>query len=408
MDPLTAVVAGSLVGLVTGLLPGLHVNTLAAISVLVVPVDSTVALGLVAVGTVHTIVNILPATYLGAPDQDAAMTVLPAHRMLREGRAPEAVRISVHASLAAVVAAVLLILPLKWWLGEPVRALAWLERATPGVLVGALAFLIWQDARRNVRLAAWAAAIMVLAGALGILAWRWPTSNPWGVQTSALLPMLSGLFAAPGLLHAASSELPIPLQDPPRSSVVRGERAAVAKGIVAASFTAVMPGLTAATATALAHAGSDEEDPRPVIATLSAVNTAHACLAITMLWLIGTTRSGLGSAIQPAFAVQTWHGALPPGLHAVAFALLAAGTLGAAATLALEPTFRAAVLRVPAKALHVAVLVALVAGIGLLTGIYGLALFVVAAAIGLVPLAVGVRRVHLAACLIVPILLAKW
>ena len=80
------ILIGAALGIATGLVPGLHVNTLAAVALALpwLPPEGA-AMALVAVGTVHTIVNILPATYVGAPDEDDVTVVLPAHRLLQAG-----------------------------------------------------------------------------------------------------------------------------------------------------------------------------------------------------------------------------------------------------------------------------------------------------------------------------------
>lgn len=396
MDALSAVIVGAAVGLCTGLVPGLHVNTLAAVAAAWFVVDPVLAYGLIAAGTVHTFVSILPATYLGAPAEDASLSMLPAHRMRADGRAPEAVRISVLASLLAACLVVVALLPYKWLLGEPGRLAPWLESTTPWILGGVLVLLVLQDRRRVA-----AVAVMTLAGVLGTLAWTWPTSNPWHVPSSPLLPLLTGLFAAPTLLVAMHERSTMPWQRPaPRR--IRSLWSATSRGVGAAAFTAVLPGLTAATATAIAHP-LGRLDERRIIATLSAVNTAHLGFALAMLWLLGRTRSGLADAARPALDTMAWTAGAPPvDLWGAIVVFLGAGVLGAAGTLALEPAFRR-VARI-GQPLHVGVLVVLIVLVALLTGPWGVALFAAATGVGLVPLAVGTRRVHLAACLIVPIL----
>ncbi len=402
---LMPVLLGALVGTLTGLLPGLHVNTLAAVSLGLAPANHSTALFLVAVGIVHTFVGILPATYLGAPAEDSALTVLPAHQMLLQGRGPEAVRVSALASLAAITVVPLVVLPYKWLLLEPGRALAWLEHATAWILSAVLLFLVATEARRGLSRAGWA---IVTMGASGSLGWVALPLAPQGFlpgHGSPLLPLLSGLFGAAGLVVALAQAPAIPVQQRPRR--VSLPLASLRRGVLAAGWTAVLPGLTGAVATAIAQPTS--RSPRLTIATLSVVNTAHAALALPVLWLIGRPRTGLAQAVDRLMAPQSWlAGAPPTDLLHVCAVMVGAGALGYVATRLLDVPFAAAVVRLPARVVSVMGLVVLLGLTALLTGWQGLGILVAATATGLVPLAAGVRRVHLVAALLVPILIRHW
>lgn len=401
MDPLTLLIAAA-VGLATGLVPGLHVNTLAALALATVPLDHDAALALIVVGTVHTVVGILPATYLGAPGEDEALATLPAHQMLQAGRGPEAVRISVWASTLAMCFVVLALLPVKWILAAPFQGARLLEAALPWILGGVLALLLSQEPRGR-RLVA--AGILMLAGWLGWLAWHWPTRSPWALPGSPLLPLLTGLFALPTLRHAGTARIASQAAPPIRVPARSGQSVMLASSVAAG--TAVLPGLTAAVATAIAHAGRRAE-PRTILASLSAVNTAHHGFALAMLWIVGATRSGLADATRGVFQARPWNGAVPSDLHAVLTVALLATLLGAAGTLALERLARGWLPRVPARPLHVGALILIVATVAALTGPWGLALLAVATMVGELPLVAGTRRVHLAACLIGPVLISRF
>lgn len=403
---LTVVVAGAAAGAVTGLVPGLHVNTLAALLLASTPgAGLATALFLVSVGIVHTFVSILPTTYLGAPGEDTALATLPAHRLLLQGRGPDAVRISAIASLAAVVAVPLVVLPYKWFLLEPGRALEWLQAATPWLLGSVLAFLVAREATRGIGPAAWALAVMAVSGALGWIVLPMGPRGPLPGASGPLLPLLAGLFGAAGLLASMWSAPRIPPQVRGRRCVVRFP-GSVRRGMLAAAWTAVLPGLTGAVATALAQPGS--RDPRAAIASLSVVNTAHAALALPVLWLAGRPRTGLAQAVDRMVRPEPWiQGVPPPEFATLLAATLVAGAAGHVATRLLDVPLAAVVHRVPARLVSAFGLLLVVALTGLLTGWLGLAILVASTVTGLVPLAAGVRRVHLVAALLVPII-GRW
>lgn len=399
MDGLTLglVAVGSLVGVLTGLLPGLHVNTLAAVGLAALPAAGPPGLVfLLAVGTVHTFVNILPATFLGVPDEDDVLVMLPAHRLLQEGRGQEAVAVSAAASLVAVLVAAALHPLYAWLLVGPPGLLDRLDGVLPWALGLAALALLASERHRGPRAVAWAIALLGLSGLLGLWALELPVRSRLPVPPTALLPLLGGLFGAPGLLVALRSRTPIAHQARPRGPGLPPWP--VGGGIVLAAATAVLPGVTGAVATTLAPRRPDR--PLDAVAALSAINTAHAVLAVQVLWVAGRVRTGLAEAAER----------LVPGLRVGAPAtgdllavLVLAGALGAAATWALAVPLARHADRLPTHLLAGATLAFLVAVVALVTGAVGLGLFAAAALLGLVPLAAGVRRVHLAGCLLVPV-----
>jgi len=102
-----AIAAGCLLGLVSGMVPGIHVNTLAAmlvsLSALITTQYDVLAIVVLCAAVVHSFVSIVPSMLLGAPDPDTALAVLPGHRLLLEGRGIEAIRLSALGSLCSAV-----------------------------------------------------------------------------------------------------------------------------------------------------------------------------------------------------------------------------------------------------------------------------------------------------------------
>ena len=100
---------GCLIGIFTGITPGVHINLVSVIILSLSPwllgFVSPLTLGLVIVGMtiVHTFLDSIPATFLGAPDSDEILSVLPGHKLLLEGRGYEAVTRTAIGTLAAAM-----------------------------------------------------------------------------------------------------------------------------------------------------------------------------------------------------------------------------------------------------------------------------------------------------------------
>lgn len=124
-------IAGSLIGCVTGLVPGLHVNTIALLFLSVTssffPFLSSFGSNpylilsslIVAASLSHTFLNIIPSTFIGAPEEDTALVLLPAHAMLLEGNGYKAISLSAIGSLGAVLFSFLILIPFRFLLGAP-------------------------------------------------------------------------------------------------------------------------------------------------------------------------------------------------------------------------------------------------------------------------------------------------
>ncbi len=115
------VALGFVLGILSGLTPGLHLNNFAAMLLALSP--QLLAWGLtpfqmasiiLAASISQTFFDAVPAVFLGAPDSETALTVLPGQRLMLEGRGIEAVRLSALGSASSVAVAILLIFPISW------------------------------------------------------------------------------------------------------------------------------------------------------------------------------------------------------------------------------------------------------------------------------------------------------
>jgi TctA family transporter len=144
--------------------PGLHVNNVAlllvgaagpltAVLAAVIP-TSLVPLGLAALllaaATAHTSTAFLPSVFLGAPEEDTALSVLPGHRMLRQGRGREAVALAAWGAFLGTLASLALLLPVRLLLGPPVEASEYGRWLVPAVLLVVLLLLLLGERGRTV------------------------------------------------------------------------------------------------------------------------------------------------------------------------------------------------------------------------------------------------------------------
>jgi len=109
---------GVALGTASGLVPGLHANNFAlllAATAASIPADPLfVGVAMLTAGVVHTFLDIVPMLTLGVPDAAMAISALPGHRLVLEGRGREALRLSAVGSGLAVAVALPLAVPITW------------------------------------------------------------------------------------------------------------------------------------------------------------------------------------------------------------------------------------------------------------------------------------------------------
>ncbi len=423
MDPFLGVLlfsgGGALLGLVAGLLPGLHSNTIAALLASLAPAallglpapPETSALWLasaiLATAVAETFASFIPATFFGAPDEGTALVTLPGHRLLLEGRGYEAVALSALGSLGAVALAFVLLLPFRFLVGPPVEGYGLLRSALLPLLAAVTALLILTDHDvLRPRSPLWAAAIFLFSGALGLVALDLPTPSPLGFWGSPLLPLLLGLFGLPALLISSAGPPEIPPQRLEEPTVAPGPAAvSVASGTVWGAIMGLLPGVTSAQATVLAMLTRRRREPEQVVLTLSAVNTANALFVLASYFLILRPRSGAMASISHFLPPEPWGGlAPPPALAGLLTAVVVAALVGYVAVRWMGRGLAPLLARVSYTTLSRGLLVFLVALTFLFTGWMGLAMLVPATAIGLLPPRLGVRRTHAMGVLLLPVM----
>ena len=393
------VVAGVVLGTISGLVPGVHSNTVAGFLAgaagpfLVLFGPDGLAAAIVATMVTHTFLDAVPSTFLGVPDPDTVLSVLPAHRLCLAGHGEEAVRVSALGSVAGFVLCLplfvvfMLVLPplqgyIDWGIGL--------------VILGAAGLLIV-----FCRSPGWAFAVFGVSGVLGVFS-LWYGHFSFGVfgVGEVLLPLLTGLFGVPVLLSSMRSMVPVAPQRFSGLSV--GSREVVVQGIrgaVAGAVVGWLPGFSSGTANALLairRSGDFErEDARGYLVATSAANTANAVLGIAALYAVGRMRSGamvaLGSVELPPLSLLV--------LVAAVAALFAYGLTVTASRSA------PVLMRVNQRLVAGVVLVFLVVVSFLFCGPFGLLILLAATLTGLVPGLVDVPRIFCMGAIMVPVML---
>ncbi|MDQ2049104.1 tripartite tricarboxylate transporter permease [Natronolimnohabitans sp. A-GB9] len=390
------IAAGAVLGCCSGLVPGLHANNFALLLAGVAPSvpgpPLFVGCAMLAAGVVHTFVNVVPAMALGVPDAEMAVTALPAHRLVLEGRGYEALRLSALGSLLAVLAAIPLALPITWGV---TAAYPTIRDNLALVLAAVVVALVASEYTWRARVGAICS--FVLAAVLGVLTLDLSPDAP--LEAGGMLaPLFAGLFGAPVLIDAIRGS-GVPPQDDTAVTMSRPLVGTTAlAGAVAGAVVGYIPGISAAIAAVavLVFVPGQSGDRGYVVAT-SGVDTANTIFALFALVAIGQPRTGVMVAFETVGA--------PLEIPILLAGVVLAGVFGFVVVIVVGDAYLDLVGRLAYWKISVAVLTLLLVLSYLFTGPVGIVVFAVAAAIGMVPVRFRARRVHLMGVLIGPILI---
>ena len=384
-------------GWISGITPGIHANTIAALLVSVYGTllmycgPEFVAAALIATLITHSFLDIVPAAFIGIPDADTAYAVLPAHAMTRAGHGEEAVRISALGSLWGVIFAVpisfagLYFLPalqplLDYWVGV--------------ILVLILGLIIVLSSTPF-----YAALIFCGSGILGSFAFAYAPLAQGMIPGagSVLMPLLTGLFGISVLLD--TGDAPIPKQKFREIKLTNASIISSAiPGTAAGLLVGWLPGLSNATANALLLFRRQKENGyREYITATSAANTANAIIGIAAFFAISRMRNGV------MVALSTLEDAIPSFSDLMLVGVMSGGV---AFLLTILMARSAQVLNgIPARSLSRVVCVGMVALTYMLTDWFGLWILVLSILIGLLPGLFGVERMFCMGAISLPVVL---
>ena len=404
---------GAAIGTLSGLVPGIHVNTLSmillafggplldAVSVFVPYGSAPVMLAccIMSAAVVHSMVSFVPSAFIGIPDTESVLSVLPAHRMVLEGEGMVAVRCAAIGSLTGAITSLIVAVPLYLMLGNGLGD--YLNSILIAVLLIVLALMVLEESGMS-RL--YALAIIIASGAAGLIVMLdiVPMESITGMEPETMFPLLTGLFGIPSLLWQGGAEIPPQYDD----EVLPVSPSYGVKGVLTGCVTGWFPGITSTAGAMIAGRIFGNGDTRGFISMVSSISTASAMFAFITLSLTGKERSGTMSAINSLVE------GTDISLGSVTFTCILV-SMGIAAVLGYVITVWSGkrmctfVQRLDMNVFNRAIQILMISLTIVFCGYWGLVVLAACTLIGMAPLVLGIRRIHLTGCLIVPVLLFK-
>ncbi len=393
LDIALGALLGLIAGLITGITPGLHVNTvnsfiLIGLTSLLSRFQIASIIFVVVLTITHSIVDIVPSIFLGAPNEESFLTVLPGHEMLVKGQGFEAVVLSIIGVVSAIPMLVLTI-PLF------IKFMPLIFEGIVSYIAFILIFIsVYTFTRESNFLRGFV--VFSLCALLGYASLNLPTKD-------SLLPLLSGLFGGSGLFLSSITKVNVPKQKIVSLKKIILSKKEYIRAFFGAGLSAPFFSFLPAIGSGHAATISTEIIPqtrKSFLITIGAINTIVTVLSFVTLYVIGKSRTGSAVAIEKIIGQMS-------SSHLVIILVASFITVLFSSFIALTVAkiFATKVMKLPYRSLSIGVLAFLFILVFLFSGFIGIIIFLTGSALGVFTIQSNVRRINMMSCLIFPTIL---
>ena len=389
-----ALLLGVLAGTFTGLAPGIHINLIAALLITALSRFSTTVSPIlpltfiVSMSITHTFLDFIPSIYLGAPNEDTALSILPGHEMLKQGKGHEAVLITLQGSLTAIPI-ILAISPLF------IKALPFIypsvKTLIPFILIFISLFIIFREEKFTTSLT-----VFILSGFLGFASLNSPLKDP-------LLPLLTGLFGTSSLIISFKDKSPLIKQSVTsfKQSLLEKREyfKSIISSVIVAPFLSFLPGLTSSHAATIASEIIPQSKKSFLFLT-GTINTIIMGLSFLALYSINKTRSGSAAAIHTLIpALSSSH------LILILTTILISGIVAFFLGIYISKIFSKLISKIDYNLISLGTIIFLILVVFLFTSFLGILILATSTALGIFAIASNSKRINLMGSLLIPTIL---
>ena len=392
LEIIIAILLGILAGILTGLIPGVHINLVALLLLasspflLIYTSPLIMAIFIMSMSITHTLFNAIPAIYLGAPESaDNILSVLPGHRMLLQGKAYEALTLTVIGSLGALILGLLvspLIIKLLPFIYELIKPYIGYILLITSIL------LIYRDNKKF-----YALILFLLAGILGLIVLNLNMKNP-------LFPLLSSLFGISSLIISLKDKVKIPKQLISRPKIFSKETyKAVFSGTLVGTFTTMMPGLGPAQAAIIGSQIVKLKDSGFLI-LVGALDTLSMVMSFIGIFAIDKARNGsviVISRLIESISIET--------LYLFLTISLITGIISTFLCLKFSKIVSKYIAKIRYRILSIAIIALIFIMTIFLSSWIGILILIVGTFLGMLAPLLNIGRSHLMGCLLLPVIL---
>ncbi len=381
---------GIATGTLTGLIPGIHINLISAFIISAIPIflysfnPIYLVVFVVSMAITHTFIDFIPSIFLGCPDTDTELSILPGHNLLKKGQGYEAIILTLYGSLAAIFIILIIILPSIKLISITYPLI---QNYIKYFLIFIILFLIYLEKNRLN-----ATIVIFLTGILGFIVLNLENIN------QPFLPLLTGLFGSSMILISIKKKISIPKQE------INESYPKLLKPIIGSTIVAplcsFLPGLGAGQAAIVGNVISKIKNQKDFLVLLGATNTLVMGFSFISLYALGKTRTGI------AVALQNFIGQINSNiLILIIIITFLSGIFSFFIAKKLSKTISQNINKISYTKISIITLIILIAIVTLISGFLGLIILIISTLTGIYCISLGVRRTHMMGCLLIPTIL---
>ena len=394
LEIIIALILGILIGTLTGLIPGIHINLVAifllSASAVLYSFFPPIALVtfIASLSITHIFIDFIPTIFLGAPDSNTTLSILPGHEMLINGEGYEAVILSILGCMIGTI----LLLPLT-----PVlifilpKIYSYIQRIIPLILLLIILTLILFEKNKKLL----TLGIIILSGALGYASLNLNLTDP-------LLPLLTGLFGSSSLIVSITKKQNLPDQKITKLKEIFKNRPfsilkSVSAALIASPICSFLPALGSNQASTIGSLVIGEINRKEFLILIGIVNTLVMSLSFVTLYSINKSRTGSAVAVSKlinSLRIQD--------LTIIIIAIIISGIASFIISIRIAKKFSKRINKINYSKLSIIILVFLTIITFILSGILGILIYITSTALGITCILLGIKRTSLMSCLIIP------
>lgn len=347
----------------------------------------SLAVFIISLSVTHSFLDTIPSVYLGAPENENALSVLPGQKMLLRGEGHQAVKITILGTYIGMIIAILLI---PAFMFSATKIYSFLKPYLVYLLIILMAYMILKDNHRF-----WNFLLFMVSGTLGVIVFSIPNLN------EPLFPLLSGLFGVSGLMLSYFENTKIPEQQADNKINLRPKELvkAILGSSIAVFFIQFFPGLGPAQGAVISNQIIRDVKDKGYLALVGAMGTMSVVFSLVTFYALGKAKDGTIVVISKLLEIDM------SSFLILVVVFLVAGSISVFLTLLFSNVFSRLMTKVNYRMLVVSIIV-FVFGMSLfLNGWIGIIVLLTSTAIGLIAPLKGIGRNHAMGCLILPVIL---
>ncbi len=271
---ITYLLLGIIAGTTAGLIPGIHTNNITLIVFLTPLFGNNATVFVLSMITTQSFVDFIPTIFIGAASENSFEGILPGHKMFMQGKAHEAIMLTVF---GGIIATIISILVFPFFIKSIEFYSTNFEIIIPMILIFSIITLILTENTKQKKLIA--IFVIIVATTQGIL------------FKDQIFPLISGYFGISTLINSTIKKQ-ISQKQETEFEIHNDKIKDALTGIIGGAIVAFVPGIGNNLAAAIIRLFRQKIRTKNYLVLLGSINTSNFIFSFPVLLFLSKTRNG--------------------------------------------------------------------------------------------------------------------